>query len=197
MQTRTGRLIVGVSEHVTYWDSLGWTDPFSSTIYTDRQSAYARRFGLDSVYTPQIVINGAEQIVGNDRAGFLHAVEKEAEQPSVISLHIQTASMEGDSIAVTFMAVGESPVRRADIMAILVDDSDQSSVLRGENSGKTLSHVAVARSLTRVAKLQASGEQAIKIPLPSAFQRSRAHHLILFAQIPGSGRVLAVDILPL
>ena len=48
-----GQLIVGVSEHVTYWNSLGWSDPFSSPIYTERQEAYGQRFHLDSVYTPK------------------------------------------------------------------------------------------------------------------------------------------------
>lgn len=63
-----GQLIVGVSEHVTYWNGLGWSDPFSSPAYTERQNAYGQRFHLDSVYTPQIVVNGQEQIVGSDSA---------------------------------------------------------------------------------------------------------------------------------
>src|ERR1700722_11498503 len=62
------QLIVGVSEHVTYWNGLGWSDPFSSSAYTERQNAYGQRFHLDSVYTPQIVVNGQEQIVGSDSA---------------------------------------------------------------------------------------------------------------------------------
>jgi hypothetical protein len=48
-----GQLIVGVSEHVTYWNGLGWSDPFSSPAYTERQNAYDQRFHLDSVYTPK------------------------------------------------------------------------------------------------------------------------------------------------
>jgi hypothetical protein len=47
------QLIVGVSEHVTYWNGLGWSDPFSSSAYTERQNAYGQRFHLDSVYTPK------------------------------------------------------------------------------------------------------------------------------------------------
>src|SRR5271169_3387392 len=68
-----GQLIVGVSEHVTYWNSLGWSDPFSSPTYTERQNAYGQRFRLDSVYTPQMVTNGQEQIVGGNSAGLLRA----------------------------------------------------------------------------------------------------------------------------
>jgi hypothetical protein len=60
-QTESGQLIVGISEHVTYWNQLGWSDPFSSDTYTERQTAYGQRIHLDSVYTPQMVINGEEQ----------------------------------------------------------------------------------------------------------------------------------------
>src|SRR6204780_1466035 len=87
-QTNAGQLIVGISEHVTYWNSLGWSDPFSSSVYTERQNAYGERFHLEGVYTPQMVINGAEQIVGSDRAALLHAVEQEEEQRPRISLRI-------------------------------------------------------------------------------------------------------------
>ncbi|MCU1226591.1 MAG: hypothetical protein JWQ42_4684 [Edaphobacter sp.] len=76
-RTESGQLIVGMSEHVTYWNQLGWSDPFSSPAYTERQNAYGTRFGPDSVYTPQMVINGEEQIVGSDNASLLRAVEKE------------------------------------------------------------------------------------------------------------------------
>src|SRR5580704_5019708 len=66
-QTEDGQLIVGISEHVTYWNNLGWRDPFSADQYTERQNAYRTRFGLESVYTPQMVVNGREQFVGSDR----------------------------------------------------------------------------------------------------------------------------------
>src|SRR6204780_62241 len=87
-RTSGDQLVVGISEHVTYWNGLGWSDPFSSPAYTDRQNAYSERFHLEGVYTPQMVINGAEQIVGSDRAALLHAVEQEEEQRPRISLRI-------------------------------------------------------------------------------------------------------------
>ena len=89
------------------------------------------------------------------------------------------------------------PLHGADLIAVLADDYDRSNVLHGENSGETLAHVAVARSLTRVARLQSAGERMFRIELPVSFQASTRHHLILFAQTPGNGRVLAVDTRPL
>jgi hypothetical protein len=196
-QTTAGQLIVGISEHVTYWNSLGWSDPFSSPAYTDRQDAYRQRFNLDGVYTPQMVINGAEQIVGSDRAALLQAVQKEVEQPSRMALRILSVEAGRNGWNVHFSASGELPAHGVDVIAVLTDDSDRSSVLHGENSGHTLAHVAVARSISRIAKVQAAGEGTAQIPFPASFQTSQGHHLILFAQTPGNGRVLGADTKPL
>ena len=196
-ETSGGQLVVGISEHVTYWNHLGWSDPFSSSVYTERQSAYSQRFRLEGVYTPQMVINGAEQIVGSDRGALLRAVMKEVEQPTRMSLRILSVSVAGSTLTVNFSTSGELPAQGADLMAVLADDSDQSSVLRGENSGHTLAHVAVARSMARVARVQSPGERTVEIPIPSSFQSGQGHHLILFAQTPGNGRVLGTDTKPL
>ena len=137
-QTNKGQLIVGISEHVTYWNSLGWSDPFSSSAYTERQNAYSERFHLEGPYTPQMVINGAEQIVGSDRAGLLRAVEKEDAESPRMSLRIVSLSVAGSTLTVNFSTSGDLPAQGADLIAVLADDADQSSVLRGENSGRTL-----------------------------------------------------------
>jgi hypothetical protein len=195
-RTTDGQLIVGISEHVTYWNSLGWSDPFSSAIFTERQNAYGQRFGLESVYTPQMVVNGSQQFVGSDKAGLAQALRRETQKSSV-ELHILSAKLDGNSIAVSFAAGGEIPAHGVDIIAVIADDLDQSSVLRGENSGRTLAHVAVARSLTRFAKVQATTKKTIQIPVPPLFHQSPAHHLVLFAQTSGNGRVLGSDSKPL
>jgi hypothetical protein len=195
-QTSAGQLVVGISEHVTYWNSLGWSDPFSSQVYTDRQNAYGVKLGLESVYTPQLVINGAAQVVGSDFAAVTRAIAKENERPSRVSVQILSVSVAGSVLTAKFSAVGEAPAQGGDVVAVVVDDADQTSVLRGENSGRTISHVSVARSIARVAKLQA-GEQTVQIPLPSGFRAAQGHHLILFAQTAGNGRVLGVDTKPL
>ena len=189
-----GQLIVGVSEHVTYWNSLGWSDPFSSPTYTERQEAYGQRLHLDSVYTPQIVVNGQEQIVGSDRAGLLRAIRKE-DQMSQVGVHIASASLDGNRLTLDFSVSGTIPGNGAEIYAVLADDKTSSNVLRGENSGRTLSHVAVARTIARVANIQEATELTIQLDLSGSVQQSTpsGRHLILFAQAPGLGQVLGVD----
>jgi hypothetical protein len=192
-----GQLIVGISEHVTYWNSEGWSDPFSSSIYTDRQNAYGEKFHLDSVYTPQMVINGTQQVLGSDYAAVTRAIQKESEQPARVTLQILSTSVVENKLTVKFSAVGDASSQKADVVAVLADDADQSSVLRGENSGRTLAHVSVARSLAWVAKVRTAAEQTVEIPVPKSFKGSQGHHLILFVQAAGNGRVLAVDTKPL
>jgi hypothetical protein len=196
-QTSGGQLVVGISEHVTYWNSLGWSDPFSSSVYTERQNAYSERFHLEGVYTPQMVINGAEQIVGSDRAALLRAVQQEEEARPRMSLRIVSLSVAQNTLTVNFSTSGELPAHGADLIAVLADDFDRSSVLHGENSGRLLAHVAVARSIARVGRVQAVGERTVQIPIPASFETTPGHHLILFAQTPGNGRVLGTDTKPL
>ena len=144
-----------------------------------------------------MVINGAEQIVGSDRAALLHAVQQEEEQQPRISLRILSVSVAGNTLTVNFSTSGDFPKQGADLIAVLTDDSDRSNVLHGENSGRNLAHVAVARSLSRVTRVQAAGERTVQIQIPASFQAAQGHHLILFAQTPGNGRVLGTDTKPL
>ena len=196
-QTNGGQLVVGISEHVTYWNSLGWNDPYSSEAYTERQNAYSERFHLDGVYTPQMVINGREQIVGSDRDALLHAVEQEDAESPRLSLRIVSVNRAANTLTVNFVTSGDVPNQGADLMAVLADDSDRSDVLRGENSGRTLAHVSVARSITRVARVKTAGALTVQIPIPASFQANKGHHLILFAQTACNGRVLGTDTKPL
>jgi len=193
MRTAAGQLVVGISEHVTYWNSLGWSDPFSLEAATQRQNAYGLRFGLESVYTPQMVVNGADQFVGSDSERLRQALRQADGQTSPIALRIQSVSILDNAVTAKLTVGGEFPAHSLDLIAVVADDSDSSNVQRGENSGRTLTHVAVARSIARVAKLQAAGDLTVRVALPASLRPSQPHHLILFAQAPGNGRVLGAD----
>ena len=77
-QPLDGVYVVGLSEHVTYWDHQGWRDPFGSRALTFRQNAYGTHFKLESVYTPQLVIDGAAQMVGSDTSQLQRALTEAA-----------------------------------------------------------------------------------------------------------------------
>ncbi len=193
-KTAEGQLIVGLSEHVNYWDGLGWRDPYSSQTSTDRQNVYGAHFGLGSVYTPQMVVNGREQLVGSDARALQTALAQEAGQPHA-TLHILSAQKEAANLLFTYSAADLPQGGPVDLLAVLVDDADRSDVLRGENSGRDLIHVSVARSFAPLGTLRPTAAQTVTLPLPPALVQSSGtgHHLVLFAQARGTLAVAGVD----
>ena len=188
-QTRAGQLIVGISEHVTYWNNLGWTDPFSAPEFTERQDVYASRMSPEGPYTPQMVVNGREQFVGSDIGALQRALGDEARR-SHPDLSILSTTPSSLGLDVTFSIEGEIS-RPLDIVAVLTDDADQSKVLRGENGGRLLQHVSVARSLVRVATVSSAAQMSVHIAFPDGFHldSGSGHHLILFAQERRQGAI--------
>ncbi len=183
-----GTTIVVLSEHVDYWDHEGWRDPFSSYKWTERQNDYGRQFGLDSVYTPQMVIDGSTQASGSDGRAVLSAIQRSAKQPH-IEIAISSIQRSGDGVHLEFTAGAAKDVT---VYAVLADDSDRSSVARGENAGRTLDHVAVARSLVRVTDLQPTPldkTTILALPRDDANQHLR---VVLFARENKNGHIVGV-----
>ena len=73
-----GVRVIALGEHVDYWDRLGWKDRFSSGELTARQRTYASRFNIDSIYTPQMVVDGRTEFVGSDASAARSAITKAA-----------------------------------------------------------------------------------------------------------------------
>ena len=142
--------VVALGEHVDYWNQLGWNDRFSSAAYTRRQNNYASRFHLESAYTPQMVINGRTELVGNDSSRAISAIgdaaRHRAGQPSIA---ISTAD---NNIDVNISDAGHRPLN----VVLAITESDLSTqVGRGENHGRLLRHTAVVRVLRKLGKTSA------------------------------------------
>jgi hypothetical protein len=196
-QTSAGQLIVGISEHVTYWNNQGWNDPYSASVFTNRQSSYALRLSPEGPYTPQMVVNGRDQFVGSDGRALERALRDDAQRDH-LALTIVSSHTSASGVNVRFAVTGHLP-KPLDIVAVLTDDTDRSNVLRGENNGRLLQHVSVARSLTRVATIKEDVEESIDVRLPDGFQPDggAGHHPILFAQEPHQGAILGATTMPL
>lgn len=193
-QTRTGRRIIGISEHVTYWNHLGWSDPFSNDAYTQRQEEYRKRFHLESVYTPQMVIDGEVELVGSDHGALQRELEQ-ARKPQPSTVEISAVIPREDVVEVDYSLTGTLPVGGADLVAVVADDEVRSNVARGENSGRVLTHVAVARSITRLAATGSPHDEVLQISIPRSASpaQKQSRRLILFVQAKGQGRVLGAD----
>jgi len=93
-QPIAGAQIIALEEHVDYWNNLGWVDPFSAPQYRVRQNDYAQRFFIESVFTPQMVVNGQAQFTGNDGNRALQEIGR-APAP-VVQVDLRTAVNAGD-----------------------------------------------------------------------------------------------------
>jgi hypothetical protein len=179
-----GVQLVVLSEHVDYWNSLGWKDPFSDARFSDRQNAYGGR-----IYTPQVVVDGRIDVLGSDQAAIVRAAKGAAlERHGTIRL---TSSARGVRISVSDL-YGHADAR---VLLAVVEDGLVSKVERGENAGRTLAHTAVVRSLQEVGKVPSgashwSAEVAVSMDL--SWKRPR---VIAFVQDGASRRVLAAGAL--
>lgn len=133
--------VVVLSEHVTYWNHQGWRDPFSLNAIDERQQEYARQFALSDVYTPQVVVDGAAQVVGSDGPKLQAEIERAASRPKMTLAIAQARQADG---AVQF-AVNADTGGKANIVAAVAENATVTEVARGENAGRTLHHVAVVR----------------------------------------------------
>jgi hypothetical protein len=185
-QPVSGADLIVLSEHVDYWNRLGWTDPYSSPLFSERQQEYVRHLHLDEAYTPQLVIDGQADFVGSDersiRAGILRA---ETRPKAAISVRAQRR---GPEVRVS-LEVGDR-MRPAELYLALANDPPQAQVTRGENSGRTLRHVAVVRSLVRIGALPARGGFAKELTLTLKNENSQAWRVVAFLQDSGSKSVL-------
>jgi len=181
--------IIVLGEHVDYWDSLGWHDRFSSHQLTERQSTYAQRLHLDSPYTPQMVVDGTDQFVGNDNAHALRAIAQSARIPK-LALTLSTPSLGGSGLNLSVSSPHASTLPTADIVAVLIETTASTQVARGENGGRTLHHVSVVRSMQKIGttgKLASPLFFSFALPTDANIANLR---VVVFAQEPGQGKVL-------
>ncbi len=181
--------IIVLSEHVDYWNYDGWRDPFSSRQFSRRQEDYADRLGSE-IFTPQLIIDGREQFAGGDARSIAAAISRAAARPKSV-LRILQAKREGSGIAVQ-LSVRPLTNGRGHVWLAIADDSDESNVARGENSGRTLSHVAVVRRLEKVADA-AKGEALEKVlRVPAGGPRTAAGQRVV-AFVESGKAIVAAD----
>jgi hypothetical protein len=150
-QPVAGAEMIVLSEHVDYWNHIGWKDPYSAHLYSERQSVYGERFGLDSVYTPQMVVDGSSQFVGSNPALADKAFAKALGVPKIsVRLSLISADPTGLHIHLDTGALEPSfGAREAEVQIAVALSRAESEVSSGENAGHRLAHVSVVRSLTR------------------------------------------------
>jgi hypothetical protein len=187
-QPVAGVQLIVLSEHVDYWNQIGWKDPFSSSFFSNRQSAYSDHFGLSGVYTPQMVVDGNTEFVGSDSHRANQAAEK-ARTAQKVPVRISAISWDGPHALRAHIDAGQAT--NADVYVVVALNQAASQVSAGENSGRRLTHVAVVQSLTKVGSLEKGKDFAQDIRLTVDPKADPANlRVIAFVQEPGPGKVL-------
>ena len=171
-QSRPDAEIIVLSEHVDYWNYIGWEDPFSSRQFSDRQSSYAQAFSSDEVYTPQMVVDGAVGFTGSDASRATKEIAKAAAR-SKSELLIKATELPGSVVSI---AVQSSISPDTLLTLVVTEDGLESVVKRGENAGRTIVHAGVVRALREVA-----GERKTVIDLKPEWKRDHLR-VIAFTQ---------------
>jgi hypothetical protein len=152
-QPLEGVQVVALEEHVDYWNHLGWTDPFSSREFSQRQTDYARVFGSDGVYTPQMIVDGQRELVGSRSLSAREAISKAVNSPK-FAISLRPAASGNPREAVLQLSIenpdGVSPRGGLELWVAVTEKNLQSDVKAGENSGETLRHAPVVRSLRKL-----------------------------------------------
>lgn len=192
--------VIALSEHVDYWNRLGWRDPFSSAQFTQRQSDYARAMGTPQIYTPQLVINGTIEVIGNDAHAVTDALARGARLPRA-TLSVSSAPVDrGLSVTVV---VNDAPALTAggpiEVIVAVAEDDLVSEVSRGENARRRLRHDAVVRTLAPIGSLLPGRQAGVFERVMVAPDRSRggALRLVAFLQDTKTRRVIGVATSPL
>jgi len=156
--------VLTIAYHVDYWDNLGWKDRFDSPAFTDRQSNYSRAFGLDQVYTPQMIVNGQTQFVGSDRAMADKAIAAALREPPPADLDLSASFKQPGMIHVRWKATGVDAGET--LQLVLIENDLHTAIQAGENAGRTLDHQSVARAIAAqpLAKDTTQGEADLTVP---------------------------------
>lgn len=178
--------IICIGWHVDYWNRLGWDDRFSSEDVSDRQRAYARAYKSERIYTPQMIVNGVTEFNGSSRPQAVAAITAAFKEPPRLKVELSSKIAADSTLKVKYRVDGVAPDLR--LTLVVVDKQATTDVGRGENSGRTLTHVNAARTF-RVVKLSNRSTGEVDLTLPDDLKPAEAL-LVGFAQDAKSMQVL-------
>lgn len=192
-----GAQLIILSEHVTYWDHDGWKDPNSLASVTERQSDYEKALGEDSPATPQVIVDGTHDLHVNNPQELKTVLQQAAAEPK---LPVRISGLGADSgnpalLRAHIEADTNSDKHNADVYVAVALDHVESEVLKGENGGKHLVHVAVVQELTKIGKLPKgkSFSQDVELKLKPGTDPKNVR-VIAFVQEPGPGKLLGAAV---
>ena len=154
--------IIALSYHVDYWNYIGWDDPFSAKKYTERQKLYSNKFNSSTIYTPQLVINGQEHIVGSNKSLLYTKLRYYSKKKNLNTVRLSKITKTADKVKLNYAVTGN--VTQKKIRFILVINERKTSIKRGENINRELLNTNIVINSIENELKDLSGIVTIDIP---------------------------------
>ncbi|KAK6785504.1 hypothetical protein RDI58_018959 [Solanum bulbocastanum] len=147
--------VILLAYHVDYWDYMGWKDPFGSSLWTVKQKAYVEALNLDTMFTPQIVVQGRAQCVGNEQDAVFSCINS-APRFAAPSFQATFERPTPESLQVSLLGSLRSKVDNdgANVMIALYEGGLVTDIAAGENKGKMLANDYVVRRLEKLCSVK-------------------------------------------
>lgn len=178
--------VIALALHVDYWDYIGWTDSFADAAFTKRQKAYARAVGSRTIYTPQMIVEGQEHLVGLRPMELAELIRSHSDLPSNVRFSF---TREGNTVRIRIEA--QPPLSQTAVVQIVRYRPEETvTIEHGENAGKTIRYNNIVTEWQPVAEWD--GQR----PLDMRAELSGSDPAVVIVQQKGPGPILAADLLP-
>jgi hypothetical protein len=169
--------VIGLALHVDYWDYIGWKDEFADPAHTNRQQGYAQAGGRSMIYTPQMIINGQEDVVGARGVELMEHIEKHRATAPVAKV---VAEQSEGQVAISVDTTGKSLTGDYDVFLVNYTPARRVSIKRGELAGETLDYANVVEAWTQIGTWDGQGQYTLTTSLirdePAVVLVQRANH---------------------
>ena len=179
--------VLVLSYHVDYWNKLGWKDIFSDASFTQRQEYYSNIFRLNSIYTPQVVVNGRKEFLGSNKSKLISSIEEQLNERSAASIKLTAVQNTERNIAVHYSADGVDTKKEQAIL-VLIQKMATNEIKKGENKGRTLHHINIVRNIFYLPLK----EKTTSFTLPAGFSKED-FFVAGFIQDKRSGNIKAIQ----
>jgi hypothetical protein len=173
--------VIALALHVDYWDYIGWADPFARPSHTVRQKAYAVAGGRKSIYTPQMIVGGQDDVIGAHAMELAELIDAHAAQPSVVTLQ---ANRDGGTLHIDAEFDGAAPGPLV-VDLVRYTPSETTRIKRGENAGHTFTYVNIVRDWTTLREWDGRGPLELAVPIEGDLPA------VVLVQRAGPGNIVA------
>jgi hypothetical protein len=173
--------VIALALHVDYWDYIGWKDVFAQSKFTKRQKGYAQAAGWRTIYTPQAVINGSEDVVGSKPMKLADAIARHKVQPQRVKLDIRR---DGGGLSIRAEGLGVG-VPAAEVHLVRYEPAAPVRILRGENAGHTLTYTHIVQDWSVIDRWNGRGVYQKRVAV------SGTAPIVVLVQEPRQGSILA------